>query len=135
MVRKLIRASLCAALGVFTIAFSYGVANSAPNAADPDVSTIMQKSFGKGGFKMTLPAAVKGAKWEDAQKMAKEWNEHAKDLAKATPPKGAAKSWEALTKKFGDNTAAILKATEAKDAKAFTKAMSFNCKECHDKHK
>ena len=114
---------------------SYGVALSA-NAADAEISEVMKKSFGKDGFKASITTAVKGEKWEDAAKSAKEWNELAAALAKNKPPKGDAKAWEKQCAGFAENTKAILEAAEKKDAKATNKAISgFNCMACHKAHK
>jgi hypothetical protein len=142
MVRKMLRAGLFAALGLIGMVATYGVAMSA-NAdkvnvnADADISDVMKKSFkDKDAYNKTIPAAVKGEKWEDAAKLAKEWNELAMALAKNKPPKGEAKSWEKLCGGFVDNTKTILEGAEKKDAKVVTKAIgSFNCMACHKNHK
>lgn len=134
MVRKVIRAGAFAALGMVALLGSYGVATSA-NRADVEVGEIMKKSFGKGGLKTTFTAAVKGEKWEDATKIAKELNGHAADLGKAKPPKGDAKSWETQTKKFAESAKTVLTAAEKKDADAAKKAFSFDCAGCHKAHK
>jgi hypothetical protein len=135
MLRKFIRASLCGVLGLVATMLAYGASTAADEKA-PDVSTIMQKSFGKGGFKTSIPAAAKGEKWEDAQKLAKEWAAMGAAIGKNKAPKGEAKSWEEQCAKFSDATKAILKATEDKDVKAVGKAVgSFNCGGCHKAHK
>src|SRR5580693_5978573 len=104
MVRKMIRACMFAALGVVAVMLSYGVASTAEDKV-PDISTIMSKSFGKkDGYKTTVGAAVKGEKWEDAQKLAKEWNDLGMAIGKNKPPKGEAKSWDDLCMKFADIT-------------------------------
>jgi hypothetical protein len=135
MVRKMMRAGVFAALGMIAMLGSYGVAVSADEKA-PDIGTIMTKSFGKEGYKATVGAAVKGEKWEDAAKLAKEWNDLGAALGKNKCPKGDAKSWEKMCAAFADSTKAVLAATEKKDAKAATKAIgSFNCGGCHKAHK
>ncbi|HVL15270.1 MAG TPA: hypothetical protein VM529_22050 [Gemmata sp.] len=135
MVRKMLRAGVVAALGMVAVLATYGVATSA-NLADPDISEVMSKSFGKGGLKGKVSAAVKGGKWEDATKAAKEWNELGTALAKSKPPKGDEKVWEENCKKFSDSTKAILAGTEKKDAKATNTALSsFKCMDCHKAHK
>jgi hypothetical protein len=142
MVRKMLRASVTAALGLIAMMATYGMATTASmagNAEDkvPDISTIMTKSFkGKDSLKGSISADVKGEKWEDAQKLAKEWSDLGASLGKNKPPKGDAKSWEDLTKKFAESTKAISEAAEKKDKSAITKAMStFDCKTCHSAHK
>jgi hypothetical protein len=136
MVRKALRAGVFAALGMIALVGSYGVATSADEKV-PEISTVMQKSFGKDGFKSQITAAVKGEKWEDANKLAKEWNDtYGAAIGKNKPPKGEAKSWEELCKKFSENTKAIVEGTDKKDAKAVTKAIgAFNCGACHKAHK
>ncbi len=136
MVRKMIQASMFAALGLVALMVSYSVANTAEDKV-PDVSTIMSKSFkGKDSYKTAVGAAVKGEKWEDAQKLAKEWNELGTSIGKNKAPKGDDKSWEEHTKKFAENTKAISEGAENKDAKAVNKAIgSFNCGGCHKAHK
>lgn len=134
MMRKMIQAGVFALMGVVGMMATYGVATSA-NAADAEISEVMKKSFGKGGYKTSISAAVKEAKWEDAAKSAKEWNELAAALGKNKPPKGDVKAWDVECKKFGKSTMAILAATEKKDAKGVKTAMTFNCMGCHKAHK
>jgi hypothetical protein len=135
MLRKMIRAGVSALIGVIAVIATYGAAISADAAPDADIGEVMQKSFGKRGYKNAIASAVKSAKWEDAAKVAKEWNELAAELGKNKPPKGDQKAWETECKKFGDNTKAVLTATEKKDAKGVTAAMRFNCMGCHKAHK
>jgi hypothetical protein len=135
MVRKMISAGVFALMGVVGVMATYGFATSA-NAADAEISEVMKKSFGKGGYKSSIVAAVKDANWEDAAKLAKEWNELAPALGKNKPPKGEAKSWEKLCGGFAAATKGVLAGTEKKDAKAVTKAMgAINCAACHKAHK
>lgn len=135
MVRKLLRAGVVALVGVVGMMASYGMALSA-NAADADISEVMKKSFGKDGFKSSISKAVKGEKWEDAAKSAKEWNELAAALGKNKAPKGDAKSWAKLCDGFVEATKGVLTGAEKKDAKAVNKAMgTINCMSCHKAHK
>jgi hypothetical protein len=133
MVRKLLRAGVFALMGVIGIIATYGAATSAE--AEVEIGEVMQKSFGKKGYKNAIVAAVKNAEWVDAAKSAKEWNELAAALGKNKPPMGDVKSWETECKKFGDSTKAILAATEKKDAAGVKAAMRFNCMGCHKAHK
>jgi hypothetical protein len=135
MVRKMIRASMFSAMGVVAMLASYGVATSA-NAADVEIGEVMKKSFAKDGLKGKISTAVKGEKWEDAAKLAKEWNELSVALGKNKPPKGDPKSWEKLCGGFEEATKGVLAGAEKKDAKAVSKAMStINCASCHKAHK
>jgi hypothetical protein len=135
MVRKMIRAGVFALMGMVGVLATYGVAASA-NRADADISEVMKKSFGKDGYKATITAAAKGEKWEDAVKLAKEWNELGVALGKNKAPKGDAKSWEKLCGGFAEATKGVLTGAEKKDAKAITKAIgAINCGTCHKAHK
>jgi cytochrome c556 len=145
MVRKLIRASLFTALGSMAMILSFGAAvTTAQDKKDkkgdkkedlPSISDIKAKTDGYLGV---LRGQVKGGKWEDAAKTAKDFTLIADALAKNKPGKGDAKSWEALTKKYTENVKAIEAGVEKKDAAAANKALGAigsSCKGCHDKHK
>jgi cytochrome c556 len=146
MVRKLIRASLFAALGSMAMILSFGAAAS--NAQDKkgdkksdkiaDIHDIMSKVHGKEGAFGKLKAAVKGMKWEDAATYTKEVSTLAADLPKNDPPRGDKKSWEKLATKYHDSVKAAAEGVEKKDAKAAGTALGAiggMCKTCHDSHK
>lgn len=135
--RKLLKVTLAASLGLLGVVLAVGGATTtAAEDKTPATSEIMKKSFGKGGFKTSIPAAAKDGKWEDAQKLAKEWNEMGKAIGKNKQPKGEDASWKEQCAKFSDATKAVLKATEDKDAKAVSKSVGgFNCAGCHKPHK
>ena len=133
--RKMLRAGAFGLLGLVGMMASYGIATSA-NAADAEIGEVMKKSFGKGGYKSTITAAVKGENWDDATKLAKEWNDLAPALGKNKPPKGNPKSWEKLCGGFEKATKGVLAGAEKKDAKAVGAAMrTINCAACHKAHK
>ncbi|MBP3954315.1 hypothetical protein J8F10_03265 [Gemmata sp. G18] len=138
MFRKLIRASLFAALGMTAVLLAYGSVTASPAADEklPDISEIMKKGHNKTeGYVAKINAAVKDGKWEDAQKYAKTLAFFGENLGKNKPPKGDAASWKKLTDKYAESTKAALKATDDKDAKALKAALNINCKACHDAHK
>ena len=151
MVRKLIRASLFAALGSMAMILSFGAVTTAQDKKKtdkktdelPDISEIMRKAHkGTDAYFAKIKTAVKGEKWEDAGKTAKDLSLAADALAKNTPGKGDKKSWETLTKKYSDGAKSVVEAIEKKDAKtvndAFnpkTGSLGASCKGCHDKHK
>ncbi len=136
MIRKLLNAGVFAGLAAIAMLATYGTANSANVAAEVEISEIMKKSFGKGGLKAGVTAAVKSGQWDEATKLAKEWVGLGAALGKNQPPKGEAASWEKQCAMFATNTKNILKACEEKDAKAALKAVgSFNCAGCHKAHK
>jgi hypothetical protein len=141
MVRKFIRASLFAALGLFAVALSYGAA-ATPGQKDkddkvPDISEIMLKGHkGTDSYIARVKNAAKDDKWEDAQKYAKTLAFFGENLGKNKPPKGDDKSWKKMTEKYAESTKAVYKATEDKDAKAVNKALgSIDCKGCHSAHR
>jgi hypothetical protein len=129
------RAGVFGALGVLAMMASFGLAAPLEDKT-ADTSTIMTKSFGKGGYKMSVAAAAKAGEWDAAQKLAKEWTTLSADLGANKPPKGDIKSWETQCKKFVESTKAVYEGTEKKDPKAVTKAIgSINCGNCHKAHK
>jgi hypothetical protein len=140
MVRKLIRATLFAALSVVVVtlaAFATPVTAGAKDDKLPDIAEIMKKGHAKSdGYITKIRTAVKGQNWEDAQKYAKDFAILGDALGKNKPPKGTEKSWEALSKKYANNTKLVLKGTEDKDAKTVNKGLGgINCAECHKAHK
>ena len=141
MVRKCIRASLFAALGVFAVALSYGTAVTAGQKDKddkvPDISEIMLKGHkGTDAYINRIKEAAKAEKWEDAQKYAKTLAFFGENLGKNKPPKGDDKSWKMMTDKYAETTKAVYKATEDKDAKAVnTNLGAIDCRGCHGKHK
>ena len=137
MVRKLVSAWAVAAL---TVALSVG-GYSADDEKTPPTKEIMKKMQGKTdapGLIKRSKDAGKDEKWEDAQKLAKEMAELGKAVGKNKPPKGDAESWEKLTKKYAEHTAAIAEAAEKKDTKAHAdavKAFTDSCMACHMEHR
>jgi hypothetical protein len=140
MLRKLIRASLSAALGMMAIMLAVGATASAEDKKDekvPTISDIMLKGHkGTDAYIAKIKGAVKGGKWEDAQEYAKTLEFFGANLGKNKPPKGEAASWEKLTKKYAENTKLVHQGTKDKDAKAVNKGLAgINCMECHKAHK
>lgn len=142
MLRKLMRSALFAGLGLVAVLLSYGAASSADDKKKddlPDIHEIMKKGHNKtDGYLARIKGSAKDGKWEDAAKDAKSLAILGDALGKNKPPIGDAKSWEALCKKYSDNTAAVGKAVAAKDTKAVDSAVGAiqkSCGECHSKHK
>ncbi len=137
MVRKLVAVCVVAAL---TVAVSVGSQKDGEEKT-PTTKEIMQKVNGKKdapGLCKRCAEAGKAEKWEDAQKTAKELMDLGKVIHKNKPPKGDAESWEKMTKKFAENTKAILEASEKKDVKAHAaaiKAFTDSCMACHMEHR
>lgn len=132
MVRKMLRAVLFSGFGIIAMMATYGMAIPADEKT-PDIKTIMDKSFkNKDSYKATISADAKAGKWEDAEKIAKEFAEMGTALGKNKPPKGDDKAWETASKKFASTTKALYEATEKKDATAATAALKgFDCAGCH----
>lgn len=141
MLRKLLKVTLAASLGVMAVVLSYGGATGADEKKKdeklPDISEIMKKGHAKtDGYIAKIRESAKDEKWEDANKYAKSLALLGEALGKNKPPKGEADSWEKLSKKYAENTKLVLKGTEDKDAKAVNKGLGgINCGECHKLHK
>ena len=141
MIRKLIRSALFASFGMLAVFVCYGAAANASDQKDdlPDISEIMKKGHHKtDGYLARIKASAKEGKWEDASKDAKSLILLGDALGKNKPPKGEAKSWETLTKKYQANTVAVEKAVAGKDVKgvdATVGAIQKSCGECHSQHK
>jgi len=140
MLRKMLRAGMFAALGMVSVVLAYGAGYAADDKKDekvPTISEIMIKGHkGTDAYIARIREAAKGEKWDDAKEYAKTLAVFGENLGKNKPPKGDAKSWENLTKKYAEATKAVLKATEDKDAKAVNKALGgIACGECHKAHK
>lgn len=102
------------------------------------IKTVMKTVAGKEGLCAKCNAAGKDAKWEDAQKYAKQLTDCCANLPKNKCPKGDAESWAKLSKQYAEQAAAINKAATDKNAEAFGKAIktfTSSCKTCHDAHK
>jgi hypothetical protein len=140
MPRKFLRVGLAAMIGLLAVVLTGTEAIFAEDKKDEKVPTlkeIMEKGHAKtDGYITKIREAAKDGKWDDAKEYAKTLAFFGENIGKLTPPKGDAKSWEALTKKYADNTKAAHKATETKDVKAVNKALGgINCAECHKVHK
>jgi hypothetical protein len=137
MLRKLMKVTVAGLLGLGAMILCYDSTSNAADEKAPDISTIMKRSFkDKDNFKVSITTAAKDGKWDDATKLAKEWNTMGAAIGKNKPPKMDGDGWKEQCAKFSDSTKAVLKACEDKDAKAVTKSVgSFNCGACHKAHK
>ncbi len=115
---------------------------AAPTAAQEKGLTI--KDIMKAGHGGTDPllkqvgVAAAGGKWDAAVTAAKSLESNAAMLAKATPGKGGADSWEKQTGSYHKNMTALLAAAEKKDGpgvKTAVGAITSSCKACHSVHK
>lgn len=126
-------------LGCLAVALAASLAVvQADDKKAPTTKEIMKKLPGKEGLVAKAAALGKEEKWDEAAKLSADIKEHGAALGKNKPKKGDADSWEKLTKKYADTTAAIDTAIAKKDAKALTdgvKAFGGMCKSCHDAHK
>lgn len=142
MVRKMLKATLFGLLGAVISILAYGGTTSADDKKDdkvPTISEIMVKGHkGTDAYLAKIKGAAKDEKWDDAKEYAKTLAFFGESLGKNKPPKGEDASWEKLTKKYADNTKAVVKGVEDKDAKAVTKGLDSigkSCGECHKAHK
>jgi len=140
MLRKFIRVSVTAALGMFAFCLAYGASTSA-TAQDkkdpPTISEIMLKGHkGADAYMTKIRGAAKDGKWEEAQEYAKTLAFFGENLGKLKPPKGDADSWKKLTEIYAENTKLVHKGTVDKDVKAVNKGLGgINCKDCHKAHR
>ena len=140
MTRKLVRTGFfTAALAAFVL-----VAGGPTTAQDdkvPTIKEIMKKGHGSKGLLTGIAKHARSGDWDDAVNDAKLLKAFGEGLGKNQPPKGDAASWKKLTTKYKENTAAVAKAADMKDAKGVQAALnkinpkSGACKECHDAHK
>jgi hypothetical protein len=142
MVRKMIKVALFGMLGAMISVMSYGGITSADDKKDekvPTISEIMTKGHkGTDAYLAKIKTAAKGEKWDDAKEYAKTLAFFGESLGKNKAPKGEDASWEKLTKKYDENTKAVVKGVDDKDAKAVNKALGnigSSCGECHKAHK
>ncbi len=141
MFRKLMKVSMAGLLGLMTVLLAYAAATADDKKEEkvPTIKEIMTKGHkGTDAYIAKIKTAAKDAKWEDAQKYAKTLTFFGENLGKNKPPKGETDSWEKLTKKYGENTKAVVKAVEDNDAKAVNKALgeiTGSCMECHKAHR
>jgi cytochrome c556 len=138
MVRKLTRVYLAFVLGAAAVALAVGPVVSADDKALSIKEIMAAGHKGDTALMAKVAQASKAGKWDDAQKFAKKLAENGTVLSKGMPKRGDAKSWDALAKKYADNTQAIADATEKKDAAATKTALGglgASCKECHTAHR
>ena len=140
MTRKLVRTGFfAAALAAFILA-TCGL-TTAQDDKVPPIKEIMKKGHGSKGLLTSIAKSAKSGAWDDAINDAKLLKIFGEGLGKNQPPKGDDTSWQKLTKKYKENTAAVAKAADSKDAKGVESALnkinpkSGACKECHDSHK
>jgi hypothetical protein len=141
MLQKTMKVALAGALGLFALVLAAGTNGTAADDKAPTCSAIMRKCFkDKDCFQAAIPAAAKGAKWDDAGKLAKEWVSLSEQLVKTKPKKNADKTkmWEEQCATFVTNAKAVQKACDDKDAKAVGTAVgnkAFGCAGCHSTFK
>lgn len=132
MVRKFGIVALCLTVCAFGLI-------AADEKKTPSIEDCM-KFQGRNGLATKVAADAKADKWEDAQKKSAELKALGEGLGKNTPPMGSKDSWEKLTKKFAEQTAAVDTAAQAKKGDDVAKAVSAlldmkNCGACHSQHK
>ena len=92
----------CFTIAAFALSVGVFAADEKKDKKDdkktPTNNEIMKKFQGKGSQIGKLDAAVKAEKWEDAQKIGKEFKAYGEAIAKNKPKKGELTSWEAHIK-------------------------------------
>ena len=135
----MLRKAGIALAGVIALVPILGTA--AADEKTPSIKEIMKtvaSSKAEKGLCAKCADAGKSANWDEAQKLAKTLTECCANLPKTKCPKGDAASWEKLTKQYAEQSKAIAKAADDKDAKAFGDAISAftrACSNCHMNHK
>ncbi len=102
------------------------------------IEEIMKKGHGSKGLIKGINQLAKEGKWEDAQKDAKLLKAFGVSLGKNKPPMGEEASWKKQTEAYKENTEAVFKAAEKKDAKGVTDGLGKiqkSCMGCHKEHK
>jgi hypothetical protein len=143
MLRKLMKMTVVAALGLMAVVLAHGDAVRAQEKKDkkdekvPTIKEIMQKGHkGTEAYITLIKSAANNGKWDEAKEYAKTLAFFGESLGKNKQPMGEAASWEKLTKKYAESTKAAYKGTEDKDAKAVEKALgAIKCAECHEPHR
>jgi cytochrome c556 len=139
MTQKLIRTGLFAATLTAFILATGGL--TAQDEKTPTIKEIMKKGHGSKGLLTGIAQSARSGAWDDAINDAKLLKSFGEGLGKNMPPRGDSVSWKKLTTKYKENTEAVAKSAEKKDAKGVTAALnkinpkSGSCKECHDSHK
>ena len=138
MVRKLgrVAAGLMAAVGMAVL--SAGVLAGDEKEKTYSIEEIMKRHTGAKSLLKGVGVQVKEGKWEEAKDGAKMLKAFGESLGKNKPPKGEETSWKKLTEQYKENTAAVAKAVDKKDAKGATDALGKigkSCMGCHKMHK
>jgi cytochrome c556 len=108
---------------------------------DSAITVIMKKCHKpKTGYRDLVAVEVekKPPKWDDIQKMTKDFVTQASALPKLDPPKGTKASWQKLTAAYLVDVKALDEATAKKDVKAVKTAndkLAGGCMDCHDLHR
>jgi hypothetical protein len=107
----------------------------------PDAKEIMGKANKPTGLYFALARDLKDDEpaWGEVQQQARDLAKLAGFLRKASPPKGEQASWDALTKAYAENAAALAAAADKKDKKAAQTAHARMggdaCMTCHKAHR
>lgn len=118
-------------------------AASAGNGLRPDkpkdISEIMKKGHaGKKALLNVIGNDLKAEKWDDVKKNTEVMKVYGETIGEFEPPKGDKASWKKMTDKYKEDTGAMFKAAEKKDAagtEKHLKAIQNSCKGCHSAHK
>lgn len=135
--RTICRAAL---LAVGMTALAGGVtAQDKKDYKPEDIKEIMNKGHkGKKAYLNEIGNALKAEKWDEVKKHTDIMKVYGETLPTFDPPKGEKASWKKLSGKYKDDTTAMSKSADKKDAAAtekYLKSIQNSCKGCHSQHK
>ncbi len=113
----------------------------AQGAKAPDIKEVMSKLNKPTGiyFAMVRELREQEPDWAELKQNAQVLSKLSAGLARATPPKGDAASWNSLVKVYVENAkaadAAVQKMDKAAAVVALTKMGEPTCKNCHKVHR
>lgn len=105
----------------------------------PTIKQIMKTAnAGKNCLKAKYEKAFEDKNWDDAAKIAKDWEACAENLVKNKPAKGDKEDWEKASNAYTKAVKTIAEATGKKEEKPIQTALGYigtSCKKCHSAHK
>ncbi len=107
--------------------------------APKSIKEIMKKGHaGKKSLLSMIGNELKTEKWEEVKKATDVLKVYGETIGGFDPPMGDKESWKKMTDKYKDDTAAMSKAADKKDAAGTEKSLKSvqnSCKGCHSAHK
>ena len=104
-----------------------------------EIKEIMKKGHaGKKALLATITNDLKTEKWDEVKKSTDIMKVYGETIGDFEPPMGSKESWKKMTDKYKDETTAMSKAADKKDAagtEKSVKSVQNMCKGCHSAHK